>query len=420
MLIQFSVENFRSFQGRAVLSLEASTDQDLSTHVTEVGKERILDAAAVFGANAAGKSNLFLALTAAILTVRQSNSRQINEPMGWIVPYCFDPACAEAPTSFEFVFLTDGLKYIYGFSATRRAVEEEYLYVYHSKKPSTIFERKNGNQYRFTNRALQQELTPVIARNADNKLFLATATSWNCESTRAAYLWLSERINTYSNQGEHLFQLVTPMFTNDLDGTLRDFTRKLLHEADINIDDYDFEAEDITTEQFRQELPPLLQNIALSLPLTGKKVRIEAIHTITDADGSRTYKMPLQEESQGTQNLFLFAPILNRAFQTGETLCIDEFDASLHPLLVIHLLRLFHDPEINRAHAQLIFSAHAVELLSLRYLRRDQIYFVEKNYASGASELYSLDDFSPRKSENIRKAYLMGRYGSIPFLSEEV
>ena len=114
----------------------------------------------------------------------------------------------------------------------------------------------------------------------------------------------------------------------------------------------------------------------------------------------------------------MFAPILKRAFETGETVCIDEFDSSLHPMLAVYLIRLFNDPTVNRAHAQLIISAHTMELLSPDILRRDQIYFTEKKRKTGMSELYSLDEFSLRKGENVRKAYLLGRYGAVPDIPE--
>lgn len=415
MLLQFSVENFRSFKERIVLSLEASPDKELEDNWTSIGREKVLNAAAIFGANAAGKSNVFLALTAAIMTIRQSNSRQINEPLLQIVPYGFDLETRTKPTSFEFVFIAEGKKYVYGFSATSKAVVSEYLYVFNSVKASTVFER-TGNKYRYTSSELKRELSPIEERNAENKLFLATATSWNCESTRIPYLWFGEKINTYSNNGEGLFGMVAPMFANDEDGTLKEFTKRILKEADININDFEFEEREASRDDLSKAFPKELHNIVSTLQPTGKLVRIETIHTVESEEKGivQEFRLPFHDESKGTQNLFLFSPILKRALDNGETICVDEFDASLHPILAIYLLKLFNDPEINKAHAQLIVSAHTVELLSLENLRRDQIYFVEKDQKNGVSELYSLDEFSPRKEENVRRAYLQGRYGSIP------
>lgn len=393
MLIQFSVENFKSFKDRAVLSLEASSDKEMPENLAENGKKKYLKVISIFGANAAGKSNIFHALTAAIALIRQSNNMQIGEPLSLIVPFKFDEKKAGEPSSFEFVFITHGEKYVYGFSATRKRITEEYLYVYHTSRASTVFER-TGDDYTFTSPKIKREMEPLTKRNTSNKLFLATATQWNCDETQIPFLWFTQEINTYPADTDELFRSIVPMFENDKDGSLKRFTMDFLHEADINIDDFEFESRET------------------------KPVRIETIHTVEDASGKKQYKLPFGEESQGTKHLFLLAPILNKAFETGETVCIDEFDMSIHTLLVEYLIGLFNDPEINANNAQLILSTHSVSLMSLKILRRDQIYFVEKDEKTGASELYSLDEFSPRKHEDVRKAYLLGRYGAIPNIPE--
>ena len=420
MLLQFSVENFKSFKDTAVLSMEASADKDLPNNLTLINKTRCLNTAAIFGANAAGKSNIFSALTAAILLIRRSNSRQVLEPLFEIIPFKFDKESALEPTTFEFVFFTEGKKYVYGFSATKKEVQTEYLYVFNSAKASTIFERTNVNEYKYTSAALKRQLKPIEERNTANKLFLATATAWNCEATRAPYLWFETKINTYSTDFDQLLSQTAHMFEKDADNSLREFTRRILHEADINIDDFNVEIKNISHEQFLQHFPQEIRGLLSTIPgEMNESVKIETVHSIIEDGIAKQYNLPLAEESQGTCNLFLFSPILKKAFETGETLCIDEFDASLHPLLVRYLFALFNNPEVNKNRAQLIVSSHSVVLLSLKNLRRDQIYFVQKDRKTGKSELYSLDEFSPRKEEDIRKAYMLGRYGSVPDISEE-
>ena len=402
MLLQFSVENFRSFKDKAVLSLEASADKELPNNIITDQKHRILKGAALFGSNAAGKSNIFKALTAAILTIRYSNIRQIGEPLTLMVPFAFDEETEKKPCSFEFVFLWEKKKYVYGFSATSQKVTSEYLYVYNSSRATTIFERDENNEYRFTLSATAKMLKPITAYNTDNKLFLATATAWNYEGTRDAMLWFMNGINTYSPDYQQMLNITGPMFERDEDDSLRTFTKGILHEADINIDDYVVES---------RELP--VSSIQQKLNVVGKEYTITTIHKV---EGDKTYMLNMRDESNGTINLFFFAPIIKRAFETGETLCIDEFDESLHPLLVQYLVSLFNNPEINKNNAQLIVSTHTSGLLNLKHVRRDQIYFVEKDNSTGCSTLYSLDEFSPRTREDIQKAYLLGRYGSIPNL----
>lgn len=418
MLLQFSVENFKSIKQKAILSLEASADQVHVDNYAQAGKDKCLRMVSVYGANAAGKSNLFQALTAAILAVRLSNDRQVGAPIPQITPFLFDPETAKAPTSFEFIFITEGLKYVYGFSATSTTVETEYLYVYKTAKATTIFERDihSKPEYRFTSPSLRKQLLPITERNTPNKLFLATATAWNCEETRIPLLWLTNGINTYSPDYESLLQISGEMFERDTGQSLRIFTNRLLQEADVNISDYEFESTNYPKEDFMRDIgvPPAIRENFSMLPNFFKRYDINTLHRIETDRGENVYALPLRLESRGTRNVFLLSPILKRAFETGETVCVDEFDTSLHPMLVSYLVGLFHNPAVNRNNAQLIITTHDLSLLTLKELRRDQIYFVEKDQNTGESELYSLDEFSPRTNEDVRKAYMLGRYGSVP------
>lgn len=418
MLLQFSVENFKSIKQKAVLSLVAASDQLHTNNYAQIGKDKCLRTVSVYGANAAGKSNLFQALTTAILAVRLSNDRQVGAPIPQIMPFLFDPVTATAPSSFEFIFVADNRKYIYGFSATSAAVETEYLYVYKSSKATTIFERDihASPEYRFTSPSLRKQLLPITERNTPNKLFLATATAWNCEETRIPLLWLTNGINTYSPDYESLLQLSGEMFERDTDQSLRSFTNRLLQEADVNISDYEFESTNYPKEDLMRDMgvPPAVRETFSMLPNFFKRYEINTFHRIRTDQGENVFALPLKLESRGTRNVFLLSPILKRAFESGETVCVDEFDTSLHPMLVGYLVGLFHNPAVNRNNAQLIISTHDLSLLTLKELRRDQVYFIEKNQSTGVSELYSLDEFSPRTNEDIRKAYLLGRYGSVP------
>lgn len=420
MLLQFSVENFRSFKEKAVLSMEASNDKGHPDHVVTMGKERLLKTASIFGANAAGKSNLFLALTAAILAVRQSNDRQMGTPIPMMVPFKFSGDTMQKPSSFEFVFLAEGKKYVYGFSATRDRVTREYLYVYHSPRPSTIFERDSGTvpEYKFTNAAIRKVLQPLTDRNTPNKFFLATATSWNAEVTRVPFLWFLHGIDTYPNNFENLVPKDVAMLEQDRDSELKRFIQGVLKKADINIEDYAFESHDENAEKFLERFPPQVRAMVPMEIVNGphKTFTIRTVHTVREeGKEERSFWLDLlTEESQGTKSLFMLSPVLYEAFHQGKVICVDEFDTSLHPLLVSFLVGLFNDPEINMANAQLIISAHTTTLLARHLSRDDEIYFVDKNRDTGESELYSLDDFSTRKNMDIRKAYLLGRFGAIP------
>lgn len=422
MLIQFQVENYKSIKDLAVLSMEASSEKEHLKNLTIVGKDKVLKTAVIFGANAAGKSNLFTAMTAAITLVRKSNLRQVGEPLSEIVPFKFDKSTINLPTKFEFVFRSHDKKYVYGFSASNRKIIDEYLYVYKTAKPTTVFERSNTDQYRYTSVDAKKELQPIESRNAENKLFLATAGAWNSKLVKEPLSWFMAMIDTYLTDFSLLFQQSISSYDSDYDGSLKQFTSRLMHEADIHIDDYTIESRDLPKENYLQMIPPFLEGlIPTTAEVHSKEYSVRTMHRIIGEDQKETlFTLSLNEESEGTKNIFALSPVFKNAFETGRIICIDELDTSLHPILIVLLVGLFNNPKVNKANAQLIFSTHSTEILSLKDMRRDQFYFVEKDRRTGASQLYSLDEFSPRLGEDIRKAYLIGRYGAIPDIGEGI
>ena len=123
---------------------------------------------------------------------------------------------------------------------------------------------------------------------------------------------------------------------------------------------------------------------------------------------------PTFNESKGTIKIFSYGPIIKKALENGKTIFIDEIGNSLHPMLIKYIISLFNDLSINKYGAQLVFNTHDTNIMNLDILRRDQIYFVNKDFNQGTSELYSLDEFSVRTTNKIDKEYLIGRFGAIP------
>lgn len=135
--------------------------------------------------------------------------------------------------------------------------------------------------------------------------------------------------------------------------------------------------------------------------------------------GSENY-LTIDEESMGTQIIFAFIPFIKDAINNQKVIIVDELDKSMHPYLVELIVQMFNDKEINKNGAQLIFNTHDTNLLDLNILRRDQIWFTEKNNDTGISDLYTLSDFSVRKLENVEKGYLLGRYGAVPSIKNDL
>ncbi len=416
MLVEFSVKNFLSFKDKITFSMEAATGNENEENIIIKGNERILKTTALYGANASGKTNLIKAFKSAIMMVRMSNNRQIGEKLIQMEPFAFDEETQNEPCEFEFVFIANENKYIYGFVADKEKIYEEYFYQYFSAKATRVFERTNCNEYKFL-QSDEGKLNAIKEKNTDNKLFLATATTWNYDKTKDAYLWLAQNIDTYTG-GSMLNDFVIDSFSNDENEELKKFTLRLLEEADIVIRDFSVEIEE---REVDNNILMFFKNLNMPTSIVPQKqrdVKIKMVHEVKDNNDSvKVYDLNLINESSGTQILFSFAPILKDVFEKGKILVIDEIERSLHPSLVEMIIKFFHNSEINKGNAQLIFNTHNTNLLSLEIFRRDQIWFAEKNQKKGATDLYPLDDFPVRKTENIQKGYLNGRYGAIPFVA---
>lgn len=415
MLVQFLCSNFASIRDQAILSLEPAADEAHPENIVHDGCYSALGEIAIYGANASGKSNLFKAITYAINIVRESHKRQVNEPIP-VIPFKLDATSHTKPSKFEFTFVAeDKRKYIYGFSADLFKVHEEYLYLSTPSGESMIFDR-TGEKYEFADDC-SEELESVQGKNTSNKLFLSTATFWNAKSTLMPYKWLSDGIDTFTNvyiSGTAIPRFILSMYLEH-GSKYTDFTKNLLKQADINIDDLDLESPDP-------------QNLQGSLNRHGGRndqmlmqqmSKIYAHHSVDGNDDKEKNWLSLEEESLGTRMLFCYAPLIKQALDLGKTLVIDEFERSIHPSLVKFLVNVFRSPEENRHGAQLIFTTHETTLLSRSTFRLDQIYFTEKKYENAATALYSLDEFKVSSKDDIEKGYLIGRFGAIPFLETE-
>lgn len=418
MLLQFSVENFASIKNEVVLSAIAGNGSEHSDSlcVTAQG-ENVLPALAIYGANAAGKTNINKAITAAIIILRYSNIRQVNDPIPQIIPFAFDEVSKSIPSSFDFIFAVNGHKYEYGFSADSTKIYTEYLYEFKTVRKSKIFERSDCSTFVFP-KALEKELRQYVSKNADNKLFLATATEWNCNITREAFLWFANDIDSYNEESFNIDTLnpgILNAFANDINGKLKQFEKEMMRVTDMSISDYELEIENkkISDPNIIQSIVPAAMGVN---EMVRTRLSIETKHRVTQNELNKEYTLPFKLESNGTLKLFFFNPVIKDALEKGKTIVIDEIDSSFHPAVLRYLIGIFMDRRTNPNGAQLIFNTHDVSLLSLDVFRRDQIYFVEKDNDTGISDLYSLDEFSPRKSADVRKGYLQGRYGAVPYI----
>lgn len=411
MLIEFSVKNFASLKDKVTLTMEKGSGNENPENVIE--KYDLLKNVAIYGANASGKSNLLKAFHAALIMIRNSNIMPIGGTWDFLVPFMFDDNSKNNKTEFEFIFVTNNTKYRYSFTADKYKIYDEILDAYYSQKPTNVFTRVNTNEYTFTSD--KQKLESLASKNTDNKLFLTTATTWNYDKTRDAFMWFQKYIDVYDS-----FDKITDrdlISYSNIDSSLKDFALKLLREADILIKDIhvDYKEREVDSRTLDLLVPPLdITEERYKI----KNINIELEHEVISGNKEYTYKLNLKNESSGTKILFVLAPFLKQAFTTNKVIFIDELEKSLHPNLVLFIIKLFNNKKINKANSQLIFTTHDINLLDIDILRRDQIWFTEKNADSGITSLYPLDSFSVRKDENIKKGYINGRYGAIPFIKD--
>ena len=418
MLIQFSVENFMSFKKVGILSLAPSKDSEHPENINSKNGYNATNAIAIYGANASGKTSLFKAMTVAIVIIKNSNLLQVNQPIG-VVPFKFDDETKNKPSKFEFIFVADdGNRYVYGFSATQKRVYEEYLYLYKTQRPTLIFERNEKEKYTF--KSQKSMLEPLVRFNSPNKLFLATATNWNTECTKIPFNCLTEKTVTFTD-AQALTNISLGLYKGDKKKEYVRFTEELLKQADINISKIEIKIKKTSLAYPGDNIfPGMLINGQAVTP--GQQGYIEQVEVYTEhkiGEEEDTHQLALAEESLGTNQMFVLGPFLKDALEKGTTIFIDEIDKSLHTFIVRHIVNMFRDKEKNRGGAQLIFTTHDTSLLSLDTFRRDQVYFTEKDNVTGVSDLYSLDEFSVRKTDNIEKGYLLGRYGAIPYIRGE-
>ena len=387
MLLQFSVTNHRSIKDTAIISLKASTDKSLSDClISPDEKKQLVPVLALYGANAAGKSNVLHALLLMREMVCGRYAKLLKGESLPQEPFAFTDQPTQ-PTSFEAIYFYGGIKYAYGFSFDKSKVLTEYLYHWPNGREALIFSRENG-VYEFRENVNEQ--VTLSNRTPDNKLYLVSSNDWNLPQTENAYRWFLEKLTLLMDEEPATSETVAQIVSGD-DKKARILKELLL--ADLGITDV------------------TIKNTSGKIPV------ITTTHRIINEDGTTEYfQLLMEQESVGTQHFFARIGGWLQALENGALLVVDEIEDSLHPLLTRRLIEMVQDKAINTKGAQLIFTTHDAMLLDLNFFRRDQIWFAEKNDETCATELYSLASFSPRKGENVRKGYLQGRFGAIPFI----
>ncbi|MEZ4307424.1 MAG: ATP-binding protein [Polyangiaceae bacterium] len=383
MLIEFSVENYRSIAEKQTLRLVASkhrSDAEGTPAISAPGfSHKLLTSLVIYGANASGKSNLLRAFGELVMRIRLSATRSEHE----IQPFRLDPRYENEPTRFELIFLKDGARYQYGFALSAEKVHEEWLIAYPGRAPQLWFERRLDAEPKFGSH-LKGEKKRIYSLTRPDALYLSVAAQLNHDQLGGIHKWITNQLRVV--QARYLSPLATANVISSQQALASSVT-ELLQEADLGI-------ERVIVRRHKK-LPEKASGTTARpevLHQMGKEDFLEIKTLHSRPDGSKIELDMAGDESDGTQRYFsMLAPVIT-CLVSGGVLAVDELDDSLHPLLVRTIVSWFHDPEINEAGAQLIFNTHDTTLLDLGLFRRDQIWFTEKDSA-GKTRLYSLLEF---------------------------
>ena len=416
MLIEFSVGNYRSFKEPVTFSMVAANlvakDKNLdANNVFAADKDlRLLKSAAIYGANASGKSNLARALSfMKQFMINSSKETQSTDEIG-VEPFRLNTETEGKPSYFELVFLMDGRKYRYGFEATRERVTSEWLFYVPKVRETQLFER----DFDTIRPSKKYDADGIQQRTRSNALFLSVSAQFNVELAERILEWLTDNLNIISGLDARLYlDYTVKCFTNNEN---RSDIVNLIKKLDLGISEIQVAQEDFPVDSLPDEIPDELKKLIVKAGVKATSIGTE--HRKLDGEGNykSLEKFDLgSHESQGTQKVFALAGPLINALKKGEALIIDEFDASLHPLISLAIVEMFNSQETNSNNAQLIFITHDTNLLSNKIFRRDQIWFTEKN-RYGATDLYSLAEYKIRNDATFESDYIKGRYGAIPYL----
>ena len=415
MISEFSLENFGPFRDKVVLDFRATKLKDTSENLIQTPDSKsVVSSVAIFGSNASGKSCVVNAL--GLLSNLMRFPLPANVPMPYN-PFRLSPDTKAAPTSMGMRFYHGGVLYDYGLSYTAHEVVSESLYYYPNDRRTKVFTREGG-KFSCSTMGSKVKLRSLTGMVGKNSTFLSVAAQFNHD----VCLGVAEAMSRISVlPGDMNALLNSTVAEMEHDPEFKRLVVEAMLVADFGIDDLNGSVREMKVSELEGTIPP--QVLGFMMATGNQKVnqlQLSMSHRVstngvTDADRTFPYVM----ESSGTVRMVgLMGPVI-RTLRSGGVLAIDEFDSYLDNDICRWIVGLFSGSR-NRKGAQLVFNTHNQLLMDTDTLfRRDQIYITAKDRASQASDLYSLSDFSIRKSYDPRKGFALGKFGGRPLIIDE-
>lgn len=416
MLIRFAVENHLSIRDRQELSMVAAAVQDEGADLIKVNDLKLVPVALLYGANASGKSNFVSALGFLKGAVGLSHAQAKPKSKVPLSPFRLDRKSKSLPTKIDVDFLLDNVRYHYGFVAATEGFVEEWLYAFPSGKKQVWFYRDSSKRPIQFGKNLKGSLKTIEGLTRPNSLFLSAAAQNAHKQLTPIFDYLSSFSLSYKIENRSMDAAAA--FS---DGLIDERIVQFLQQADTGVvahrfDDL-FSESDVNTKGFMTDLLSVFKKHSpegSEFPPEIDEVEIKKISLGHKTAAKRPEFLDLRLESAGTLRLLVLLRPIFEALDQGSLVVVDELDASLHTYLTEKIVMLFNSRETNPRGAQLIATTHDTNLLCAGCIRRDEIWFVEKDSA-GASNLYPLTDIRTRATDNLEKGYLQGRFGAVPF-----
>lgn len=431
MLLRFGVENHRSIRSYQEISLVASTLKDVESGlIVPDGVEaessqrkalRVLPVLALYGANASGKTTLLDALQFFASGIVSSHDRTAGRTVPF-KPFLLDDESRKKAARYDADIVIDGVRYHYGYSITRDRIESEWLYSFPiagARRVRTVLFTRDAEaeeEFHF-GKSLKGENKVISKLVRPNSLYLSAAAQNSHPQLSAIFNFFAEKVTNRVQENSDVMLPDQLLAYFGEDEALRKRAVSFLAAADTGIVGLDFSKVPVDEKslalisEFERLLSNHLDGAEINMPRKTERAKVGFKHL--GAVGKK-YPIEMDRESAGTIALLgLLGPVLKRLAEGG-VLVIDELNSTLHPLVSREVIRLFSDPKSNPGKAQLLFSTHDTNLLAGGLLRRDQIWFAEKD-GEGATHAYSLSEIKVRGADNFEVGYLQGRFGAIPF-----
>jgi hypothetical protein len=387
-------------------------------------RKRWIKGVALYGANASGKTTMLDALEALAEMVKSSaEMTDPKEPIPQIEPFALAPGEPQSPTAFAVAFVAAGIRYEYRVAATRERIWHESLRAFPKAKEQLWFSRdwnaESGSYSWSPERPTGfQRDTQLEGYTLSNMLFLSKAVANNRTELEPVFRWIKERLKFLDLSARGRFGDRFTLRKVQDQTPLRDRIVELLRHADLGVTGariIDERPPEDLIEKISKKLEKILEDIPSEDRATIPKDQWLKPELTHHGSGGAEVPLPWNSESAGTHRLFGLAGPWLDILSNGYTVCVDELETSMHPLMVRELLRLFFSATENPKGAQILFTTHNPLLLDATLLRRDQVWLTEKD-GEGEAHLYPLTDYQPRKSESLVRGYLSGRYGAVPFV----